>query len=107
MLASRGYPTTLSCCEAKLPGVEGFKGQGKSNHEPCSEHISFILRRLECPALAKPGTSIPISMWWLNAGVAPIYKEYWLAVELQSVEICLLVPIVFVSPCSIKKPANP
>jgi hypothetical protein len=84
----------------------------------------------------KPGTSILISMWWLNAGVAPIYKEYWLAVELQSVEkttvlripadvtggsratrlwtnpysyskICLLVPIVFVSPCSIQKPANP
>jgi hypothetical protein len=25
-------------------------------------------------------------MWWLNAGVAPIYKEYWLAVELQSGE---------------------
>jgi hypothetical protein len=23
-------------------------------------------------------------MWWLNAGVAPIYREYRLAVELQS-----------------------
>ena len=38
---------------------------------------------------------------------APIYKEYWLAVELQSVEICLLVPIVFVSACSIQKPLDP
>jgi hypothetical protein len=27
---------------------------------------------------------MPVHMWWLNAGVAPIYKEYRLAVELQS-----------------------
>ena len=46
----------------------------------------FILRRLEYTAIAKVGSSMPISMWWLNAGVAPIYKEYWLAAELQSGE---------------------
>jgi hypothetical protein len=27
---------------------------------------------------------MPIEMWWLNAGVAPIYRKYWLAVELRS-----------------------
>ena len=27
---------------------------------------------------------MPIHMWWLNAGVAPIYREYGLAVELRS-----------------------
>jgi hypothetical protein len=60
----------------------------KKQFEDFERHMGyrFILRRLEYPALAKPGTSILISMWWLNAGVAPIYKEYWLAVELQSGE---------------------
>ena len=65
------------------------------------EATSFRRDFLQHPSLFR------YSMWRLNAGVAPIYKEYWLAVELQSVEICLLVPIVFVSPCSIQKPANP
>jgi hypothetical protein len=44
----------------------------------------FILRRLEYPNTVKPGAMMPIQMWWLNAGVAPIYQKYWLAVELQS-----------------------
>jgi hypothetical protein len=44
----------------------------------------FILRRLEYPRAAKAGTTMPVSMWWLNAGVAPIYRDYTLAVELRS-----------------------
>ncbi len=44
----------------------------------------FILRRLEYPQTVRPGEMMPIHMWWLNAGVAPIYRKYWLAVELQS-----------------------
>jgi hypothetical protein len=60
----------------------------KKQFEDFERHMGyrFILRRLEYPATVKPGSSMPISMWWLNAGVAPIYKEYWLAVELQSGE---------------------
>ena len=27
---------------------------------------------------------MPIHMWWLNAGVAPLYREFSLAVELRS-----------------------
>jgi len=30
------------------------------------------------------GSMMPVHMWWLNAGVAPIYKEYKLAVQLRS-----------------------
>ncbi len=44
----------------------------------------FILRRLEYPIAAKPGAQMLIHMWWLNAGVAPVYKSYSLAMELQS-----------------------
>ncbi|MHB1936911.1 MAG: DUF4832 domain-containing protein [Acidobacteriaceae bacterium] len=44
----------------------------------------FVLRRLEYPKTVAPGSMMPIHMWWLNAGVAPIYRKYWLAVELRS-----------------------
>lgn len=44
----------------------------------------FMLRRLEYPAKVKAGRMMPVHMWWLNAGVAPVYREYWLALELRS-----------------------
>lgn len=44
----------------------------------------FVLRRLEYPSAVRAGTMMPVHMWWLNAGVAPIYGKYWLAVELRS-----------------------
>ena len=44
----------------------------------------FILRRLEYPKSVTPGEMMPMHMWWLNAGVAPIYRNYWLAIELRS-----------------------
>lgn len=44
----------------------------------------FILRRLEYPRSAKPGERMPVHMWFLNAGVAPVYRDYVLAVELYS-----------------------
>jgi uncharacterized protein DUF4832 len=43
----------------------------------------FILRRLEYPKAVKAGAMMPIHIWWLNAGVAPVYREYQLAVELR------------------------
>lgn len=44
----------------------------------------FILRRLEYPKTVNAGTMMPIHMWWLNAGIAPIYREISLAVKLRS-----------------------
>jgi hypothetical protein len=44
----------------------------------------FVLRRLEYPGTVRAGRSMPLQMWWLNAGVAPVYREYWLAVELSA-----------------------
>jgi len=43
----------------------------------------FILRRLEYPKVTRAGQMMPMHMWWLNAGVAPIYREFGLAVELR------------------------
>jgi hypothetical protein len=44
----------------------------------------FVLRRLEYPGVVRAGSMMPVHMWWLNAGVAPIYREYKLALQLQS-----------------------
>jgi hypothetical protein len=44
----------------------------------------FLLRRLEYPRSVVAGSMMPIHMWWLNAGVAPTYTNYPLAVELRS-----------------------
>ena len=44
----------------------------------------FILRRLEYPPVVSAGTMQPVHMWWLNAGVAPVYRPYDLAIELRS-----------------------
>ena len=44
----------------------------------------FILRRLEYSKSVTPGSMMPVHMWWLNAGVAPIYAEYDLVLQLKS-----------------------
>jgi len=44
----------------------------------------FILRRLEYARHAKAGTMAPAHMWWLNAGVAPVYRPYELAIQILS-----------------------
>jgi hypothetical protein len=44
----------------------------------------FLLRRLEYPNTVALGSMMPIHMWWFNAGVAPAYTNYSLAVQLRS-----------------------
>src|ERR1700731_1421108 len=44
----------------------------------------FLLRRLEYPKTVAAGSMMPIHTWWLNAGVAPAYTNYLLAVQLRS-----------------------
>jgi hypothetical protein len=44
----------------------------------------FILRRIQYARRAKAGTMVPLHMWWLNAGVAPVYRPYEVAVQIVS-----------------------
>jgi hypothetical protein len=44
----------------------------------------FILRRLEYARSTKAGAMMPMHMWWLNAGVAPVYRPYELAIQMSS-----------------------
>ncbi len=36
---------------------------------------------------------MPIHMWWLNAGVAPIYRDYQLSLQLHSASRSVVLPI--------------
>jgi len=44
----------------------------------------LLLRRLEYPKTMPAGSMMAIHMWWLNAGVAPPYTNYPLAIQLRS-----------------------
>lgn len=67
----------------------------KEAFEDFQKHMGYrlILRRLEYPASVKLGAKVPISMWWLNAGVAPIYRQYSLAIELRSARKSVVLPV--------------
>ncbi len=53
----------------------------------------FNLRRLEYSRVVNPGTMMPVHMWWLNEGVAPIYKEFRLAMQLRSLQTSPVIQI--------------
>jgi Domain of unknown function (DUF4832)/Beta-galactosidase len=53
----------------------------------------FILRRLEYSKLVRTGTMMPVHMWWLNAGVAPVYAAYDLVLELRSAGQSARIPV--------------
>ena len=58
----------------------------KNKFDEFQKRIGYrlVLRRFEYPRAAKSGEMIPVHMWWLNAGVAPPYREYTLALQFQS-----------------------
>jgi Domain of unknown function (DUF4832) len=39
----------------------------------------FELRRIEYPGAVRAGNDVPVKMWWVNSGVAPVYRPYVLA----------------------------
>jgi Domain of unknown function (DUF4832)/Beta-galactosidase len=76
----RWHVSTANIKSAPIPA------EWKSKFEDFQKKMGyrFILRRLEYDKVVKPGAMMPVHMWWLNAGVAPIYGEYDLAMELRS-----------------------
>jgi hypothetical protein len=60
--------------------------QWRQNFEAFQKRMGYrlILRRLEYPRSIRRGQMMPVHMWWLNAGVAPVYRDYALAVRFYS-----------------------
>jgi hypothetical protein len=80
--ALRWHVTSVNIKSSVIPP------QWKQKFEAFQKKIGyrFILRRLEYPRKVKRGQMMPVQMWWLNAGVAPVNRAYWLAVKLSSPE---------------------
>jgi len=78
--ALRWHASTVNIKSSAIP--EEWKGKFDDFQKEIG--YRFVLRRLEYPKAVKAGQMAPVSMWWLNAGVAPPYREYWPAMELRS-----------------------
>jgi hypothetical protein len=78
--ALRWHVTSVNIKSSSIPP----EWKGKFDEFQKKMGYRFLLRRLECPATARPGEMLPVKMWWLNAGVAPPYRPYSLALQLKS-----------------------
>jgi len=78
--ALRWHVTSVNLKSAPIPA------DWKGNFEGFQKKMGyrFLLRRLEYPKSVTAGSMMPIHMWWLNAGVAPAYTNYPLALQLRS-----------------------
>jgi hypothetical protein len=78
--ALRWHVTSVNLKSSPIPA------DWKADFETFQKQIGyrFLLRRLEYPKTVAAGSMMPIHMWWLNAGVAPAYTNYLLAVQLRS-----------------------
>jgi hypothetical protein len=53
----------------------------------------FVLRQVNLPLESKPGQKIPYYIWIENTGVAPIYREYTLALRFRQGSARSVVPL--------------
>jgi len=54
----------------------------------------LVLRRFEYPRAVRPAEKMQVQMWWLNAGVAPVYRDIDVAVQLRSETGSAVIPTV-------------
>ena len=81
MIATKDDYRRYLAADLASHGLSGWRlGDGVRNPEL---RFQRLLRRLEYPSTARAGAMIPVSMWWLNAGVAPVYGDYWLALRID------------------------
>lgn len=78
--ALRWHVSTVNVKSSPIPA------EWKTQFEDFQKKVGYrlILRRLEYPRTVRAGQMMQIHMWWLNAGVAPVYREYRLALEMRS-----------------------
>lgn len=78
--ALRWHVTSVNLKSSPIP--DDWKPQFEAFQKKLGYRL--LLRRLEYPKSVTAGAMMPVHMWWLNAGVAPPYTNYPLAVQLRS-----------------------
>src|SRR5207245_11723799 len=70
--ALRWHATSINIKSTAIPA------EWKPQFEEFEKKIGyrFLLRRIEYPRGVHPGRMAMFRMWWRNAGVAPVYREY-------------------------------
>jgi len=78
--ALRWHASTINIKSTAIPG------DWKAKFDEFQKKIGyrFLLRKLEYPSAVRAGQMAPVSMWWFNAGAAPVYRDYVLALQLKS-----------------------
>jgi hypothetical protein len=76
--ALRWHASTINIKSSLIPA------EWKSAFDQFQKQIGyrFVLKKLEYPTRVKPGSMAQVNMWWFNAGVAPVYRNYLLALEI-------------------------
>src|SRR5438552_11000744 len=79
------HASTINVKSSHLPS------EWKAAFEEFQKQIGyrFVLKKLEYPSQVNRGAMIPVNMWWFNAGIAPVYRSYVLALEIGSAVVPL------------------
>jgi hypothetical protein len=76
--ALRWHASTINIKSSRIPSdwrpaFDGFQKQ---------IGYRFVLKKLEYPTRVSRGSMAAMNMWWFNAGVAPVYRSYTLALAI-------------------------
>lgn len=93
--ALRWHATSINVKSSPIPP------EWKSRFDEFQKKLGyrFVLRRLEYDRKAPAGRMMQVNMWWQNVGVAPVYRDYQLAVGLAGPSGAA----VFVTPAQVRK----
>lgn len=78
--ALRWHVSTLNVKSSAIPA------EWRARFDEFQKRMGYrlVLRRLEYPRRARAGAMAAVRMWWHNAGVAPPYAKYELALQFKS-----------------------
>jgi hypothetical protein len=76
--ALRWHASTINIKSSAIPS------EWKAAFDEFQKQIGyrFVLKKLEYPARVGRGSMAQLNMWWFNAGVAPVYRDYLLALNI-------------------------
>ena len=83
--ALRWHASTINIKSSRIPA------DWKAAFDTFQKQIGyrFVLKKLDYPSHVTRGSMAAVNMWWFNAGVAPVYRSYTLALSIGDTVIAL------------------